>query len=70
MNKEDIRKWINENLMLRDEAIKITDQSMSAFGQSVSTGKIKPFVEFGNKRKTRLYLKSDLEKYRKNKKIR
>lgn len=52
---------------MRDEAMQITEQSVSAFGQSVSTGKIIPFVEFGEKRKTRLYLRSDLEEYKKHK---
>lgn len=67
MNNADIKKWINENLVMRDEAMQITEQSVSAFGQSVSTGKIIPFVEFGEKRKTRLYLRSDLEEYKKHK---
>ncbi len=67
MNNEGIKKWIEENLVLRDEAEMITGQSTSAFGQSVSNGKIKAFVEFGNGRKTRLYLRSDLENYAKNK---
>lgn len=67
MNNEDIKKWINENLVMQDEARQITEQSVSAFGQSVSTGRIMSFVEFGEKRKTRLYLKSDLEEYKNNK---
>ena len=67
MDKTYIKKWIEENLFLQDRAREITEQSASAFNQSVATGRIKPFVEFGEVRKTRLYLKSDLEEYAKNK---
>jgi hypothetical protein len=70
MNKEEIKKWIEENLIMQDEARQITGQSVSAFNQSVATGKITPFVEFGEARKTRLYLKADLEEYAKTKRIR
>lgn len=70
MNKESIKKWIEANLVMRDEAETITEQSPSAFGQSLASGKIVPFVEFGVKRKTRLYLREDLEQYAKNKKRR
>lgn len=68
MNKEEIKHWIDENLVMQDEAMTITGQSKSAFNQSVATGRIIPFVEFGEARKTRLYLRSDLEEYAKNKK--
>lgn len=68
MNNEEIKKWIEDNLVMRDEAQRITEQSDTAFGQSVSTGRIIPFVEFGDKRKTRLYLRDDLERYKQNKK--
>ena len=67
MNTEEIKNWIYENLVIQDEGIKITGQSTSGFNQSVRTGMIKPFVEFGEKRKTRLYLRSDLEEYAKTK---
>ena len=68
MNNEKMKKWIEENLVLQDEARSITNQSVSGFNQSVQTGYIKAFVEFGNERKTRLYLRSDIEDYAKNKK--
>lgn len=68
MNNKEIKKWIKENLVMQDEARTITGQSISAFNQSVATGKINPFVEFGEARKTRLYLRSDLEEYAKTKK--
>ncbi|MFB4471791.1 hypothetical protein ACDI16_02335 [Oceanobacillus caeni] len=68
MNNEEIKKWIKENLVMQDEARTITGQSVSGFNQSVATRKINPFVEFGEVRKTRLYLRSDLEEYAKTKK--
>ncbi|TES56204.1 hypothetical protein E2L07_05835 [Halalkalibacterium halodurans] len=68
MNKEEVRKWIKENLVMQDEAKDITGQSVHGFNQSVATGKIEPFVEFGAVRKTRLYLRADLEEYARNKK--
>jgi hypothetical protein len=70
MDKEKIRRWIQDNLVMQDEARRITGQSVSGFNQSVQTGRIIPFVEFGDARKTRLYLRSDLEEYAKNKRVR
>lgn len=70
MDKEKIRRWIQDNLVMQDEARSITGQSVPGFNQSVATGRIVPFVEFGEARKTRLYLRSDLEEYAKNKRIR
>lgn len=67
MNKDNIKQWIKDNLVMQYEAREITNQSASAFNQSVATGQIKPFIEFGKVRKTRLYLKADLEEYAKNK---
>ncbi|GKU79838.1 hypothetical protein [Paenibacillus sp. L3-i20] len=70
MDKEVIKQWIQDNLVMQDEARKITKQSVSGFNQSVSTEQILPFTEFGEVRKTRLYLREDLEHYEKNKKNR
>lgn len=70
MDKETARKWVQENLVMQDEARAITGQSSPGFNQSVATARILPFVEFGDVRKTRLYLREDLELYAKNKKVR
>lgn len=70
MTQDMIREWIQANLVMQDEARKITGQSVPAFNQSVRENWIMPFVEFGEKRKTRLYLRSELEEYAKNKRIR
>jgi len=67
MNNDQVKNWIENNLVMQDEARTITGQSVSGFNQSVTAGSIKPFVEFGEQRKTRLYLRSDLEKYAKTK---
>lgn len=67
VNKDAIKAWINENLVMRDEARKITGQSESGFNQAVQTGRIQSFVEFGDARITRLYLREDLVKYAENK---
>lgn len=67
MDKEAIRQWIIDNLVMQDEARNITEQSVPAFGQAVASGRIQPFVEFGKARKTRLYLRADLGEYTKNK---
>lgn len=70
MDKEKIRAWIQNNLVMQDEGRRITGQSVSGFNQSVTEGWISPFVEFGSSRKTRLYLRSELEEYAKKKRIR
>ncbi|MGA5692674.1 hypothetical protein [Cytobacillus pseudoceanisediminis] len=67
-NPELVKAWIEQNLLMKNEAMKITQQSSTAFGQAVDTGRIKSFVEFGDKRKTKWYLKADLLDYAKNKK--
>lgn len=67
MTNDEIKQWIRVNLVMQDKARAITKQSVPAFNQSVKDGRIVPFVEFGSARKTRLYLVSELEEYRKNK---
>lgn len=68
MDKKEVKQWIENNLIMQDKAKEITKQSHSAFNQSVATGQIQPFVTFGEARKTRLYLKSDIKEYARNKK--
>lgn len=70
MDNEKIKQWIQDNLVMQDEARSITGQSLSGFNQSVANGRILHFVEFGETRKTRLYLREELEMYAKNKRIR
>ena len=49
MKIEEVQKWIEDNLVLKGEAQKITGQSSSAFQQSVDTGRLQAFAEFGDK---------------------
>ena len=70
MDIETIRQWVQDKLVMQEEGMSITGQSKSGFNQSVATGRIKPFVEFGDSRKTRLYLRDELQEYAKNKRIR
>lgn len=62
------QKWCEENLVTASEGHKITGQSLKGFNQSVMLGGIKPFITFGEKRKTNIYLRADLEDYARNKK--
>lgn len=63
------KEWLKENLVGKEQASIITGQSLRAFNQSVYRGLIEPFFEIeGNTRtNVRLYLKSDLETYKANK---
>ena len=66
MNNEKIKEWIDENLLTKQEAIKITCQSLTAFDQSINTNKLTAFYDRGEDRsRVRLYLKSDVEAYAK-----
>lgn len=65
-----IKKFMHENLLTKQEAAKITDQSQQAFLNSVNQGFIEPFFETDGKGpgKVRLYLRSDIENYAAHKK--
>ena len=63
---EQIKIWVNENLIRASEAIEITGQSKSAFTQSVREGYLTPFYSNGSNGgfgTINLYLKSDVEDY-------
>ncbi|EUJ16522.1 hypothetical protein [Listeria aquatica] len=71
LNPKSVQDFMYKNLVSKNEARKITGQSYEAFSQSVKNGWILPFFESGSgTRKVRLYLKSDLEEYRNNKRQR
>lgn len=64
MNIEEIKEFMDRNLLTKKEAMEITGQSLTAFDQAVQTGRLKPFFERGEGRSTvRLYLKDDVERY-------
>lgn len=66
-NPDIVREWIRNNLFMADEAKNFTGQSLYGFRQSVVLKLVKPFVIFGDKKQTYLYLKKDLLEYKKNK---
>lgn len=61
----EIKKWILENLVTKQGAMKITGQSGPAFQQAVRTNVVTPFVEYNESPMVRLYLKSEIETYAK-----
>lgn len=64
MENKELQDWMYENLLTRQEAMKITKQSKPAFDQSIRTGLIQPFFPKGEQRQMiRLYLKQDIEAY-------
>lgn len=67
MDINKIKKFIDENLLTKKEAMEITKQSLTAFDQAVATGQLKPFYDHGEDRsRVRLYLRSEVEEYAKN----
>lgn len=70
MKNQEIKKWMEENLVDKKGAKEITGQTDRAFRQSVDTKKIIPFFEIPGSTSSniRLYLKSDLEEYNRIKK--
>ncbi|MED5094534.1 hypothetical protein [Bacillus safensis] len=71
MSHEEIKKWIADNLVDREEGRKITEQTPVAFTQATQKKVIIPFFHIGEGRtKKSLYLKSELEIYAKNKRKR
>lgn len=66
MDREQLRKYINENLLTKQEARRLTGQSLSAFNQAVRTGQLKAFYDHGkDQSRVRLFLKTDVEEYAK-----
>lgn len=66
-DEQELQLWMENNLFGRETACQITDQSPRSFTQSVATKKLLAFFE---SQRVKLYLKSDLELYRKNKRVR
>ena len=66
MNKQEIKQFLEDNLLTKKEAMEITGQSLSAFDQAVMSGRLVPFFERGKGRGiVRLYLKKEVEQYNK-----
>lgn len=69
LDSQQVQQWMKQNLVDKKGAAEITGQSMTGFNQSVNLGYIVPFFDNGKKGSSsiRLYLKSELEIYAKNK---
>lgn len=61
MEQEQVRDWINQNLMIRSEIVKEFKVKPSYLDVAISRGKIKPFIKKGAR--TALYLRVDVENY-------
>ncbi|HFE9852547.1 hypothetical protein [Enterococcus faecalis] len=72
MTKEEVLLYLRENIVDKQGAAKITEQTINAFAQSVKLGLVKPFFEIkhddGERPTVRLYHIDDLKEYAKNKK--
>lgn len=69
MNREEIKKWIENNLVRYSDGHFYTGQkSTKSFQTAVKNESVKPFVVIqspdSSKRTTPLFLKSDLEEYK------
>lgn len=70
-NLKEIQKFLDENLLTKQEAMKVTGQTTTSFNQSIATGRLKPFYDHGKGTgRVRLYLRSDVEAYAKDAKER
>ena len=67
---KEMREWILANLVTKQGAMKITGQSGPAFQQAVRTNMVSPFVEYNESPLVRLYLKSEIEDYAQQVKLR
>ncbi|MEE1131654.1 MAG: hypothetical protein UHX00_08570 [Caryophanon sp.] len=70
LSKEQLQNFLQQNLIDKHAARKITGQSVTAFNQAVLRGKIVPIVKYGNGRGgMNLFLREDIELYKQNMKI-
>lgn len=64
MNKEEIKKYIDANLLTKQEAMRATGQNIKGFDQTIASGNLKPFYDHGEGRsRVRLYHRDDVEAY-------
>ena len=59
MEKQEIKRWISENLLTKKEIINKYNLNPSFFDVNVTRKKIQPFIKKG----INLYLKDDIEKF-------
>lgn len=67
LTKEQLQDFLQQNLIDKHEARKITGQSVTAFNQAVLRRKIVPIIKYGNGRGgINLFLREDIELYKQN----
>ncbi|WP_088816348.1 MULTISPECIES: hypothetical protein [Listeria] len=66
MNKEQFLQYAQDHLISSHQAREITEQSLSAFKQSVRTGKLRPALEIkeSESRVIRLFFRDDVVAYK------
>lgn len=70
-NKEEMKKWLEGNLLTATQAMKVTEQSKSAFNNAVVNGYIPVYLKLNREeRNVNLYLREDLIEYKANKRHR
>lgn len=70
-NKEEMKKWLEDNLLTATQAMKVTEQSKSAFNNAVVNGYIPVYLKLNREeRNVNLYLREDLIEYKANKRHR
>lgn len=63
-NRDELAKFLNDQLLTKQECIEITGQSSRAFLQAVETGRVVPVFDKGqNQGRTRLFLRKEIEAY-------
>ena len=71
LSREEVLTYLENNVVDKQGAAKITGQSLNAFTQSVKLNAIKPYFEIkhvnGERPTVRLYHVDDLKEYAKNK---
>lgn len=68
-NLEELKDFMDKELIGRDEAVKITGQSKGTFSNAVTKGHVPVFYRGGNQGFT-LYLREDIDAYAEKKRVR
>ncbi|MGX7195179.1 hypothetical protein [Enterococcus olivae] len=66
---DELQEFMKNNLLKKQDAMKVTNQSAQAFTNAERAGMFKPFYETDGttSSKVKLYLRSDIEEYADNK---
>lgn len=64
MNENEIKEWIQSNLLTKNEILERYEVKSASFDNYVTRGKIKPFIKKGPR--INLYLKHEVENFLEN----